>query len=508
MRSLDELRGRDGREVMAGFQVEDEHGRALTIDDLPGMRLLGGEAPAPLLMRVVDSDGTVFWRILKTTLLKGRRGRFAGAMTVIEDVTAVKNAELRTRVLAESGRILASSLDYQETLRNIAQIAVPALADYCGVDLLDDDGLLARVAAAHRDPARRDLVGRLEAIEPYLPDRSAPAGRVLLTGTSELYDGITAAQLAATARSDTHHELIQALDIHSALLVPMRVPARTIGLLTLATTGSRRRMSDEDVELAEQLGRRAAVAVENARLHTTVTGVARTLQRTLRPDSVPEIPGWEAAALYRPAQTELRLDIGGDFYEFFKHDNTWFVIVGDVTGKGVEAASVTALMRYGARVASRAEPQPAAILRRLDEALKQQRDEPALCTAICLSLHADHVVISSGGHPPALLVSGASGEVRRAPEPGPILGAFDDAEWSQQRVAISSRELLVLYTDGVTETRGREGRFGIERLRALASTHGEGGPASFLPELEDALDAFGQGSSRDDVAVLALRRTP
>jgi PAS domain S-box-containing protein len=507
MTSIEQLRGQDGREIMAEYTVEDEHGQPLTIDDLPGVKVLAGGDPEPLLIRVVDRHGTVFWRLLKTSVLNDRRGRFAGAMTVIEDITAVKNAEVRTRVLAESGRILASSLDYEETLRNVAQVSVPALADYCGVDLVDDDGYLQRVAAAHRDPRRGALVAQLQSIERYLPEPASPAGQVLLTGSSKLYDEITGDELVETSRGETHLSLIRELGVHSAVIVPMRVPGRTIGLLTLATTESRRRITNEDVDLAEQLGRRAAVAVENSRLHTTVAQVAQTLERSLQPDPLPDIPGWETAALYRAAQSELRLDVGGDFYDFYKHEGTWFVIVGDVTGKGVKAATVTALMRHGARFASNAEPEPAAILRRLDEALKQQPDEPALCTAICMALHDDHIVISSGGHPPALLVCGASGEIRRAPQPGPILGAFDDAEWPQQRVEISSRELVVLYTDGVTETRGRNDRFGIERLRALASEHADRGPAAFLAELERTLDEFAHGSSRDDVAVVALRAT-
>lgn len=501
--SVDELRGQDGRTIMDSYIVEDEHGRQLSVDDLPGVRMVAGQPAEPLLMRVVHgSSGAVTWRMLKTTALKDGRGRFLGAMTVIEDVTAVKTAELQTRVLAESGRILASSLDYEQTLRNVARVAVPLLADYCGVDLLDDRGRLQRVAAAHRDPARRELAERLESIERAVPEPDGPSGRVLLTGTSELYSDISEPELATFARSGAHLELIRELGVRSVLVVPMRVPARTIGLLTLATAESQRRLRDSDVELAEQLGRRAAVAVENSRLHTKLAHVAETLQQSLRPNELPAIPGWEVASLYRPAQTEHRIDVGGDFYEFFEYDGTWFAIIGDVTGKGVTAASTTALMRHGARVASRAEPQPAAILTRLDEALKQQ-SSPSLCTAICLSLHDDHVVISSAGHPPALL-AGAGGRVRQVPVTGPMLGAFDDAEWTEERIPIAAGELLILYTDGVTETTGKHERFGTERLRAAVSEHAVRGPAALLARLELVLEQFAVGPGSDDIAALAL----
>ena len=188
----------------------------------------------------------------------------------------------------------------------------------------------------------------------------------------------------------------------------------------------------EEAELAEQLGRRAAVAVENSRWHTKLASVAETLQLSLLPQRLPAIPGWEVASLYRPAETEMRIDVGGDFYEFFEHDGTWFAIIGDVTGKGVRAASTTALMRHGARVACRSEPQPGAILGLLDEALAQQPGD-SLCTALCLCLHPDRVVMSSAGHPRGILVS-ADGELRDAPAPGPLLGAFPDGDWPEEEI--------------------------------------------------------------------------
>jgi serine phosphatase RsbU (regulator of sigma subunit) len=505
MSSLDELRGQDGRQIMDDYIVQDEHGNPLDLEDLPGRKLVAGQEPEPLLMRVVvRASGEVTWRLLKTTALRDRRGRFVGAMTVIEDVTRVKTAELRTRVLAESGRILASSLDYQQTLRNVAEVAVPSLADYCGVDLLGDDGTLERVAAIHRDPAKRELAEALQTIDPWVPTLDTPGGRVALTGTSELFTETSLGDLATMGRSETHLSLIRALGVRSVLIVPMRVPTRTIGLLTLATDALHGgRLGHGDTELAEQLARRAAVAVENSRLHTKLANVAETLQRSLRPSELPGIPGWELASLYRPAQAEHRIDVGGDFYEFVERDGVWFVIVGDVTGRGVAAASMTALLRHGARVASRTEPHPAAILARLDEALRQQ-PEPSLCTALCLAIHDDHVRLCSAGHPPALLATG-DGAVRQVPAPGPMLGAFADASWSEERIDVSPGTMLVLYTDGVTETAGERERFGVERLRELVAANAARGPTELLAVLESTLSAFRSGLERDDVAALALR---
>ena len=130
--------------------------------------------------------------------------------------------------------------------------------------------------------------------------------------------------------------MLRALELRSALLVPMRAPTRIVGVMTLLTAESHRRLDGADLELAEQLAHRAAVAVENARLHTTLANVAEILQRSLLPDELPEIPGWELASLYRPAGADRRVDVGGDFYEFFATVDGWTCLVGDVTGKGVD----------------------------------------------------------------------------------------------------------------------------------------------------------------------------
>ena len=176
--------------------------------------LLGGfDDPAQ-----VFPSGELRWSLLKSTPLRDHDddGELIGAITVIEDVTAVKTAEVRTRVLAESGRILASSLDYEQTLRNVADIAVPALADYCGVDLLDDHGVLERVAASHRDPQGRQFARRLMDIPRVLPDSGHPTRRVLLTGTTELYAEVGDAQLEVFTRDAVHGQLLRELGVRSA----------------------------------------------------------------------------------------------------------------------------------------------------------------------------------------------------------------------------------------------------------------------------------------------------
>lgn len=164
-------------------------------------------------------------------------------------------------------------------------------------------------------------------------------------------------------------------------------------------------------------------------------------------------------------------------------------------------------MRYGARFAARFEPAPAAILRRLDEALRQWPGRP-LCTALCARIGTGALTISSAGHPPALIVD-TIGNVRESPAPGPLLGAFPDAVWVQETVVVASGELVLLYTDGVTETTGRRReRYGTDRLRRLLAEHAGAQPRDLLAALESSLSDFGDGEPSDDVAALALAPVP
>jgi serine phosphatase RsbU (regulator of sigma subunit) len=501
--SLAELPGGPFEELDA-LVFEDGLGNPVPHEDLPGPTMLRGETAEPMIVRVGDPiSGEVQWWQITGSVLRDPEGALLGVMTVTEDVSAIRTADLRTRALAESGRILASSLDYGQTLRNVAEVAV-LLTDYCSVDLVGERGSLRRVAAAHRDPRRRGLVDRLGSLAPVALQPDHPVSRVLRTNIPELFDPLDDTDIAAVARDPEHLKLLRSLGVRSMLIVPLRVPSRTMGVMTMATDVSRRRLTEDDVALAEQLGRRAAVAVENSRLHTKLRGIAETLQTGLLPAELPTIPGWEIASLYRPAATEFRVDVGGDFYEIFEQDGAWFVIMGDVTGKGVTAASVTALMRHGARVAGRTEPDPVAILQRLDEALAEQ-PKRAMATAVCMHIRDDVIRISSAGHPPAVIVS-PDGRLRELPSPDAMLGAFNGIERHEQTLTATAGDLIVVYTDGVPDAPNAYERFGVDRLMRLLSSVAGATPQEALDQLDAELKGFGADSGGDDVAVIALRR--
>jgi len=504
--SIEELRAHPDGSLLDRFVVYDEAGKQMGRSTFPTPRAAAGETQvSPTLIHVVDRrTGESRWEQVRVTPLPDRDGRVTATVTVAANVTAVKSAEVHTRVLSETGRILSSSLDYEQTLRNVAWAAVPALADWCLVELADEPGdRRDHVVVAHRNPRLRDLAGQLGELEPDEPGEHSASSRVIDTGESALLVEVDESDLIRIARGRGQLRVLREVGIRSAIVVPMRIRDRTIGAISFYTSDSLRRLTQPDLELAEQLGRRAAVAVENSRLHTTLAEVADTLAQSLMPNPLPELPGWEIAALYQPAVVEERVEVGGDFYEVFDAGPAPLVLIGDVTGHGVAAATLTGLMRHGARFSGRLEPEPGRVLRHLDAELRE-RPSGSMCSALCATIHERRLVLASAGHPPALHLA-ANGDVTEAPVPGPLLGAFVDSEWPVETLAVAPGELVLLYTDGVTETASESGeRYGIGRLRRFLSAHAGTGPQPLLDALDTALDLFRGGEPTDDIAALAL----
>jgi PAS domain S-box-containing protein len=502
--SLEELQRRPTQAIFDDYIVQDEHGEALKMGDIPSVRLLGGEEARPLVLRTVHRrTGKIRWNLLKATLIRDDAGQSVAAVTIIEDVTTEKTAELRQHFIGRATETLMSSIDYQETLRNVAWLAVPEIADWCAVDLVDESGEREQVVVAHPDPAKLALAERLRAYDTgeLTPDRGI--GRVVFTGVSELYPDITDDLLRGGAVDDGHLELLRTVGFRSALVVPLRARGRSLGVMTLVTAESLRRFDQGDLAFAEQLAGRAAVAVDNARLATARRQIAETLQRSLLPDAVPEIDGWEVATLYRPASVSDEVEVGGDFYDFFETPEGWIVLLGDVTGRGVEAASMTSLVRHGARFLARDEHSPCMILTRLNESLREQSGL-SLCSALCARLEVGQLVMSSAGHPPPLIIRD-DGRIREIGSPGPLLGGWEGSTWEDRLVAVQPQETLLMYTDGVTDTRGEHDRFGARRLRDLLKRHAGASPADLLGRLEAALTEFQIEGHSDDTGALALR---
>jgi PAS domain S-box-containing protein len=502
--TVDDVLSAEPGELAQRFVISHEDGSPVQLEDLPGRRLVAGEEAPSLLTRSVRRDtGEAMWLLTKSTLYRDPVGGRL-AINVIEDVTEAKEAELRQRFLAEAGQLLATSLDYEQTLERVARMIVPGLADWCGIEMADESGESHQVAVAHVDPAKVQLAHDLR--RRYPPDPDSPTGvpAILRGGPAQLFSDIPDELLVQAARDEEHLELIRQVGMRSAMAVPMRIGNETHGVITLASAESGRRFDEDDLAFVEDLALRAATAVQNARLYAAQERVAHTLQASLLPESLPPLPGWEAEAVYQAGERDA--DVGGDFYDILPVAGGHMILLGDVTGKGVKAAALTSLVRYSARMAARFDPRPAHVLSLINEVLREQ-PRLSLVTAVCavVQTRGDRAAVTaaSAGHP--LPLRRRPGE---APVPigdhGVLLGVAGADDWTESEVELAPGETLLFFTDGVTETPGEHERFGDERLRDAVARAGDS-PAELLAEIERALREFQAGVTLDDRAMLALR---
>jgi PAS domain S-box-containing protein len=421
-------------------------------------------------------------------------------------VEAVR-ARRRLALLAAAGTTLSASLDYKATLEGIARLVVPELADWCLVDVLEEDGSVKQLAAAHADPGKKALLRQLLSHRRFGEDAPGTVARVLRTGRSILLSEASDALLAERATGEEHLEVLRRLEIRSLMSVPLLARGRTLGAVTLVSSDPDRLYGEEDLSLAEGLAYRCALAVDNARLYRERSHIARTLQRSLLP-RLPEVSGIQIGVEYLPMGQEN--EVGGDFYDLIHTEGKrWLAVIGDVCGKGAAAAAVTALTRYTIRAVAMWEDEPSTVLRGLNEAMLRQLGDDQFCTVACARLQPApggfELDVARGGHPVPLLVR-ADGSVEAVVPKGRALGVFLDPGLAVQRVRLGPGDAAVFYTDGITEARGPDGSFfGEGRLRdLLRSCAGLDAPA-IAEKMRDVTLEFGEGNLRDDLAVLVLR---
>lgn len=275
-------------------------------------------------------------------------------------------------------------------------------------------------------------------------------------------------------------------------------------LIRIALFNASERRRYEQELLAEK--RRAEASEARAR------SMAQTLQSTLIPPVAPHIPGLEVASAYQPAADDLM--VGGDFFDVFRlGPGEWGVLLGDVCGKDAEAATVTALARWTLRAAAVESDGTADAFVNLNELLCSH-DTERFCTAVLLRLRRHEeswqVVMSVAGHPPPVRldpVGRDEAEREETPPIGPLVGVIDGAQFPETRLTLAAGQGLLLYTDGVTDTRRGADFFDEDRLEAAVRSHGPE-PRAVVEGLLAELESFRHGPSTDDVAILALRVPP
>jgi PAS domain S-box-containing protein len=520
--TAEEVRGRNCR------FLQGEHRDQPALDEL--REAITEERECRVVLRNYRKDGTPFWNELYVSPVHDEEGNLTNFVSVQNDVTQRRmieeerdtllvreqlaraeavEARRRLALLAAAGPSLSASLDYRETLEGIARLLVPELADWCLLDMVGDNGSVNQLAAAHAEEEKEDLLRRLREHRGFGEGDPGSTGEVLRTGRSVLLPDLPAFY-ERTLGCGEHLDIVRALEPRSLMCVPLVARGRTIGAITLVSSRPDRRYDREDLLLAEDLAYRCALAADNARLYRARSEIARVLQRSLLPPHLPEIPGVEVGSEY--LFVEETSEVGGDFYDLINTvEDGWICAIGDVRGKGVEAASVTALARYTIRAVTLKNDRPSEILAALNEAMLRQLSEDRFCTAACVRLEpldgsvGVGVDVSRAGHPPPLLVR-SEGTVEEVGLSGRALGVFPDAELGDTSLRLMPGEALVLYTDGVTEARSSGGDFfGEGRLRRLLSSCAGCDAATFAARIKGVVLDFQEGYPRDDLAILVLR---
>ncbi len=502
------LTGRSQQELMGRFLILDEDGDEIAPGQMPRIHVFDGASEPRMIRSIVRATGEERWLMARPAPVRDpENGALRFSVNVYEDITQVKRAQLAESFMAEASRVLGSSLDYEETLARVAQLAVPQIADWCAVDVLCEDGSIRRVAAHHADPARLSLATALDHGYPVAADEAVGVAEVIRSGHPQIYEHITPGLLAEYARDSEHLALLQEVGATAVIIVPLAGPTAPVGAITLVSADSTRRLTKADLELAERLGRRAGTAVESARLYTERARIAETLQQALLPESLPAIPGVQIAALYRPSG-ELN-EVGGDFYDVFPvGESRWMLAIGDVCGKGPRAAGVTALARHTLRTAAMLGATPAGMLDTLHEALRRQPAGADLCTVCLVTLehlggHAE-VTVTLAGHPHPLIV-GAGGDVRTVGAPGTLLGVLDPIRNREIDAELNPGETLLLYTDGLLEASRSAEAPELDWVLELGADASRMGLDGLLERIQERAVADAGGRLRDDIAMLALR---
>ncbi|MFC5187742.1 SpoIIE family protein phosphatase [Actinomadura harenae] len=432
-----------------------------------------------------------------------RLGRIAEEMALSLEKARVGELERSWRgwlsFVAEASDLLAGTLDQERTMALVAQLVVPRLATWCAVYTDTDAGPPALAYVWHADETRAD------ALRAQL-DRAAQGPRPDTPGPWYGLAEVTGPDVAGTV-----------------FAFPLVARGRRIGALVIGRPVGDR-FPRSAIELAEELSRRAALAVDNARLYSAQTAMSSALQRSLLPPDVPDIPGLEVAVVYEPAGEGS--EVGGDFYDVFECPereggpggppvtgpvDRWRFAIGDVCGTGPQAAAVTGLARHALRILAAEELPVPGVLARLNRLILGEGERGRLLTL----LHGEitprpgrdgvTIALTSAGHPPALILD-PDGTVHEVGTAQPLLGVFDDVDFHADTVELRRGQVLLCVTDGVTERR-HGGRLlgddaGLERLLAGCAGLSAGAVAA---RIQRVVRDFGPEPSNDDVALIVLR---
>ena len=491
--------------------------------------LASGEHATSTLLNY-RKDGTTFWNQLSISPVLDATGALRHYVGILSDVTsrvlaeyerqrhldvernaraAAEQAQRRLALLAEASTLLAATLDVDQALDRLTRLLVPLVADWCTVHLIDAEGEVVQLLAAHRDPDKRALIVQLEKQHQHGPAGRSHTARVLRGEPPVLLvDVLALLDQEASGQEPIDQELrasYRAIGVGSMIIVPLQTRNQVLGALTLCTDVSGRTFDQEDLMTAAELGRRAALAVDNARLFQRQQDVAEQLQRSLLPQ-LPQLAGLDRAARYLPGSTAAK--VGGDWYDLFAlPDGTVGIAVGDVMGHDLTAAASMGQLRSVLRSYAWQGSSPAEVLDRLDQ-LVQGLAMAQLATCIYGRIDLPtagapgRLQLCNAGHLPPVLRS-PDGSVRLLGGPPSLLvGAELGTVRTETEEPFEPGTVLVLCTDGLIEHRGRSLDEGLAALTAALASAPQDDAEAICDHL---LAELTQGCLDDDVALLVVR---
>jgi len=413
----------------------------------------------------------------------------------------------RTDMVTAVTRLLLDNSTFSEavTLQRCARLLAGDIASWVIIDIERADLLRRQFVIGPQDQAAQELARKIRALDPE--PASAP-GQVHAAGTSVVLAHADDAGILGTMADGT--PLLMLLGATSLISVPITDGLTSYGALTLARTAGEGRFEIADLALAEDLGQHLGVAIRVDRMFRHRAAAAEALQSSLLPARLPEVPGLDLFAAYQPASEGL--DVSGDFYDVFPVQDGWAITVGDVCGKGQEAAAMTAAARHAIRVLAHWNPDPVDVLARVNEVMLAGDYEDRFVTAKLAYLRWDgarlHVRLASAGHPGPALVR-PDGRVDVLNGGGLPLGLFPDADPQAEELELGEDDLLFFYSDGVTDARSPDMRYFEDSLAdELAGLAGRSA-AETARMVQGLVGSFSQDELRDDMTILVAKvKTP
>jgi serine phosphatase RsbU (regulator of sigma subunit) len=444
-----------------------------------------------------------------------------GVMTVIAGAVAglwvatlranLDREQAASELLAEAGRLMEASLSQKERALQLAKLAVPSLSDVSIVHGLTADGQIVRLAAWSEGSDAAEEFIKLRAEVPIDPSGPHPVAEVIRTGEPQLLERLSDKRTEEITTKEEERQALYRQRFRSCLLLPLGARGHVVGCLALWIMQPANAFDEVAQRTAKRLADRAALALDNARLHERQAHIATVLQDSLRPRSLPEIAGFESSSRFLAAGQAYQ--VGGDFYDVFRTGSgEWTAVIGDVCGKGPEAAALTALARHSIRAASTPDRPPSDVLRALHESITGEHTDLRFCTAALARIQTPRngkgsarLTIALGGHPPPLVLR-KSGRVDQLGQPGTLLGALPSPSLADVEAKLGAGDSLVLYTDGMLDLGDRSSEDDPGWLTRQLEGAAGGSAEEVASKLAEAAIRRNDGEPRDDIAILVLRR--